>query len=355
MAGGNPYNQVRVPPEFNPAKAPPMRSEFALNSDDTSPEERALERRLEREKEADLNFARGGISEDVGRIATGEGATREGMSGSERSKEERRRREQFSDAALRAAQRIAEIDRMLAGLYEERDGILQDIRDTQRRIGVLDGALARLQSGEELDQNEDGSLSDREIEAQIRAYEQRTGRQVNRNDPDSLITAIQAQRAHETGEMDRHRGRERENRSDIDRWEARREAEVDTIEREHPDADVEELVAVFAQRSDDISLRARLGERDEVQVAASENFTEGFAPHEDEEFAFGDDEGFSFGAVDDELEDYEAFADEVDPDGAAQSPPADAPDQPADSQSGGIQRDGVDFGNNSSSPSGMGG
>jgi hypothetical protein len=350
MAGGNPHNQVRVPPEFNPAKAPPMRSEFALNSDDTSPEERALERRLEREKELDENFGRGEIAQDVGRVATGAGATREGMSGSERSKEERRRREQFSDAALRAAQRIAEIDRMLAGLYEERDGILQDIRDTQRRIGVLDGALARLQSGEELDQNEDGSLSDREIEAQIRAYEQRTGRQVNRNDPDSLITAIQAQRAHETGEMDRHRGRERENRSEIDRWEARREAEVDTIEREHPDADVEELVAAFAQQNDDLSERARLNidTPDDVIVAAVTNRTAQYEAREDEDIDL-------FGAADDELEGYDAFADEVDPDGAAQSPPADAPDQPADSQSGGIQRDGVDFGNNSSGPSGMGG
>lgn len=128
MAGGNPNNQVRVPPEFNPAKAPPMRSEFALNSDDTSPEERALERRLEREKELDENFGRGEIAQDVGRVATGAGATRQSEHRIEEDRKKERREQ--TDRAILAAT-LANMETDLADRYGENfaDNLFADLRE----------------------------------------------------------------------------------------------------------------------------------------------------------------------------------------------------------------------------------
>lgn len=45
--------------------------------------------------------------------------------------------------------------------------------------------MDRLRDGEDLERNEDGSLANDELEAQLRAYESRTGRQIDRDDPDA--------------------------------------------------------------------------------------------------------------------------------------------------------------------------
>ena len=104
-----------------------MRNEFTLKSDDQSPEKVALARRQEREKETDLNFARGGLSAKVGRIATGDGAARQ-IAGEAQSAEEKERKERtdrqlllisLDEARAFADQRGADADRYERGFEAE--------------------------------------------------------------------------------------------------------------------------------------------------------------------------------------------------------------------------------------------
>lgn len=310
---------------INAQPIPPLSLQGAFDdaqSERITPDARAGERleamkRHKAETAHNLNMGGEDTARDAGIIATSTGTARGLADGSERRKKEERRR-QLSDAALRASQRIAEIDRELAGLYEERNRILDDIRETERRMAALRGGIREIEENGDLERNEDGTLRSRALEEQLREYERRTGRSIDRNDPETLFLALRAQLEHEGGEMDHHRQREHENQSQIDRLGAERERHMDTIRREHPDATADELRTLIEGADNALSSHVRLEatQGSEMQLATIENldseFNEDFIEHEE-------------GSLDDDS--YFSFADEVDPDGAARTEPTDAPQQ----------------------------
>jgi chromosome segregation ATPase len=242
-----------------------------------------------------------GMSEDgaqrVGLIDQTGGAARRDAEDQRRDQEKRRKEQIDRILLMQINQRIAEIDARLGELYDIRDQITAEIEGLERGIGVLDGALGRLRAGEELERNEDGSLADEELEAQIRAYERRMGREIDRDDPDALIAAIMAQREYMDRQLDDARRRHRENTDEIDGLERERrglEAERDNARR---------------NMYEDWSAPAAEVTSDESRDRRAENLMSGWSADDDltsEASAAEDDFDDYFAGMDD------SFADEVD-------------------------------------------
>lgn len=259
----------------------------------------------ERERTTALNLSMGGEenANAAGIIATANGAVRSAFEGRE-AERERERRRQLSDAALRAAERIAEIDRQLAGLYEERDRILEDIRDTQRRMDALRDGVRQIEENGDLERNEDGTLRNRALEAQLRAYERRTGRPVDRNDPETLLLALREQLDHERGAMDQHREREQENEDRIRELEGQRAARQRDLDNAQAGPDVSSAESRVARADNTALVRSADLELSDLDEAQEDEFDDLLAGIDDVALTEGD---------------YPSYADEVDPDGAAQN------------------------------------
>ena len=278
----------------------------------------------ERARITAFNLNVGDLAREVGMIPDGAGVIRAKEFNAIKDKREGDRKRQELIEAIR---RLDEINRRLADLYEEREGILQDMRETQERIDMLTGAIGQIEEDGDVERNPDGSISDPNIEARLRDYERRTGQRVDRHDPEILLLALRAQLAHESGEMGRHEERKR----DVDRQieETRREFENEAaaIERNDPHADISEQEAAFAAHEDGVSSQARIS--DELSAttiaAATENQTNVF--DEDYNEIADDDVGFGFDAGADE---YDSFADQALPIEASEpSDTADATPNPS--------------------------
>lgn len=116
-----------------------------------------------------------------------------------KKKEEERKR--FVRAVHAALRRLDEINDRLAELDQE-------IGQHKENINVIDQMIDELQANGELEVNEDGSLKSDEYERQRKAYEKRTGKKLDPNDPDAMIIALMEQRAWEENQLNR-KSRER--------------------------------------------------------------------------------------------------------------------------------------------------
>lgn len=109
------------------------------------------------------------------------------------------RRAQSSTAVL-----LAQLD----ALFEQRAAIIAQIEEweTQRdqnseiikeleaQIEAIDTFIEDFDQNGEIELNADGSVADPDVEAALRAYEERTGQQVDRTNPDALLDALERQR-----------------------------------------------------------------------------------------------------------------------------------------------------------------
>lgn len=253
-----------------------------------------------------------GAAADAGEMTQAAGAARENGPDSEKEREKKRQRELFE-----AARRLAEIENRLELLHNERAQILDDIRDIQQNLNILGEAFRQIEEDGDLQRDEDGNIRDPAIEAQLRAYERRTGRSVDRQDPEALLVALDAQIRHNNAELDRRNDRVRDIDAEIDdlrREQDELEHKLDT-EQAAPDADSED------------AQRARLANT--VAAEGVEVDLTDLDADQDDEF---DDLLDGIDVVVQADGEYESYADEIDPEGAVARPASKTDEPEADQQ-----------------------
>ncbi|WP_416899477.1 MAG: hypothetical protein ACMVY4_07140 [Minwuia sp.] len=115
------------------------------------------------------------------------------QTGSANKRDEERRK--FTRAMHAALKRLDDINNRIGELDNE-------IAQHQRNIGVIDRMIEELQANGELEVNEDGTLKNDEYQRQREAYEKRTGKKLDPNDPEALMIALQEQRRWEQRQLD---------------------------------------------------------------------------------------------------------------------------------------------------------
>lgn len=255
-----------------------------------TPEQAAFRARIQRERELDENFGRGEIAQDVGRVASGAGATRQIEQRLADDREKERKAQTDRQLLLQALdQRILELDGIIKGLNEA-------IAAIDRQLEIGQSILDAIEAGEF--DPEDPEHRAFLVEAGI--------------DPDQSEEEIRASLRARMNDLREDRGEYVDRRTDAGRERdglIERRAQVQQeIRQGRAVADNMEVSALESQRErmavgrgTDVSLNPL----DEEQGEAVEDF-----------FAELDD--FDGGA-------YESFADEVDPEGA--SPSVDSPER----------------------------
>lgn len=226
------------------------------------------------------NFNMGDVAGDVGQIETNTGAIRKNELDNIKK---RKQRDEQSREVMDAMRRIAEIDRQLAELYKIGEGIQNDIDDTQARIDTLNSALKDINA---VQVDDDGNIVDPKIAQALVDYQKRTGKMVDAGDTDALYAALLAQRDHEQDVLGGHHKSKQDNDSKIDGLKRDRGRQVKIIQREHPNANVEELGEVLKKKDDGTSIQAESNDSAKLVKAAVINITANATEEIDENFSY---------------------------------------------------------------------
>ena len=264
----------------------------AEDLNEPTPEQIAFRSRLERERQMDENFGQTGMSERAGRIATNTGSARMTTS----IEEDRRKRERDAERARLMAY-LAELDRRIGELDDFIAGLDEEIAELDRQIEAGQAVLDAIEGGEyDADDPTHRAIL---IELGI--------------DPDQSPSQIEELLRPRMNELHERRGDTVERRDDADRQrdgliERRNETQA-RIDQGQMQLDSENTASLADRRNSFTQ-----GRNTDTDLNALDD-------QQDEEI----DDLFA------DLEDYQPFADEVDPGGAARQPEpveADAPTQP---------------------------
>jgi len=275
-----------------------LRSAYDLAADRQA-HDAALSQARDAKLTHDLNLSEGG-AEAAGRINSQDGQIRQHQSSQARD-EDRKARSRADQVLLRRlAQELAEIERELSQLYGERERLGSKRDALETRITVMDGGIAILESGESLALDQQGRLADPRLEAEIAAYEARTGRQIDRADPDLLLSALVAQRAFVGAELDA----------------------VDDAYRKN-----EQTIRGLEERRSELQ-ESRMALGDDAAAFARQDRVHGMGANRLADQSLGEEDiGFFMEGFDD---DYASFADEADPIEMRPEEPAEPASEPSE-------------------------
>ncbi len=152
------------------------------------------------------------------------------------SQKEREKRQKELRRAIQAA--IGRMDARIADIDARRGDIADMLKGTEQVINAINDG-----QGVELD--EDGNLNNEAAEKALREHEKRTGKKVDRTDPDAVreaLVIIQAELEREDRNLARKRDRIVESKNEI-----RQQTDVASVERVEQETDLEQE-AFEAQR-----------------------------------------------------------------------------------------------------------
>lgn len=276
-----------------------LRSAYDLAADRQA-HDAALSQARDAKLTHDLNMSEGG-AEAAGRINSQDGEIRQHQSSHARDEDRKARSRADQMLLRRLAQELAEIERELSQLYGERErlGSRRDAFET--RLTVMDGGIAILESGDSLALDEQGRLADPRLEAEIAAYETRTGRQIDRAEPDLLLSALTAQRAFVGAEFDA----------------------VDDAYREN-----EQTIRALEERRAELQAQQFEAQNGEPSPSVRQDRVHGMGANRLADQSLGEDDiGFFMEGFDD---DYASFADEADPIDVKPEEPAEPAPEPSE-------------------------
>jgi hypothetical protein len=264
----------------------------AEDLNEPTPEQIAFRNRLQREREMDENFGQTGVSERVGRIATNSGSARMTTS----IEEDRRKRERDAERARLMAY-LAELDRRIGELDDFIAGLNEEIAELDRQIDAGQAVLDAIEGGE----YDPDDPAHRAILIELGI------------DPDQSPSQIEELLRPRMNELHERRG--------------------DTIDRR---TDAERERDGLIERRSEIQQQLDQGQMqlDSENTASLADRRSGFLEGQGADVELNALDEAQGGEVDDyfaDLDNYQPFADEVDPEGAARQPDsveADAPTQP---------------------------
>lgn len=104
------------------------------------------------------------------------------------------REKQAAKAQAKArANADARMQKLLA-LQAQLDDLDREIAGYDKRLETVDTLLSRIEDGEIFEVGRDGELLDQDAERELKDYEYRTGRKVNRHDMDAIEAALEQER-----------------------------------------------------------------------------------------------------------------------------------------------------------------
>lgn len=153
------------------------------------------------------------------------------------------RRKDFESVATQALlDQIARIEAELADLYDQRDGLIDELNDIELRMERLRQIQDQIARGDMPELDADGELRDSELEALVAAHERKSGHSIDRSDPQALAAIIAAEQqdlaathAEKREELDETNQRIGKLETDLDSLQEGREldqAGVDPLENE---------------------------------------------------------------------------------------------------------------------------
>lgn len=248
----------------------------------------------------DENFNRAGVSENVGRIATGMGSARI----AEHEEQERKRREENAERARLIAY-LAELDRRIGELDDLIDRLNRQIAELNERIDMAQSVLDAIAAGEYDPEN-----------PEHRAFLERWG-----IDPDQPADAIEEQlqprmdrwRVQRGDRLEERDNAERE-REELQRERNESHSELDNAQAGPEVASAEARIGMVNNTASARSADVELLDLDEEQGDEFDSLLAGI-----DEVALTDEE-------------YPSYADEIDPAGAVQSEPAEEASEPNTTQ-----------------------
>jgi len=120
-----------------------------------------------------------------GYIARGKSEMGEGSQG----KAKRSERDMLTQIAIDQA---AQIEAQLAGLYDQRDDIMDRLNNIDTAMTHRQRMLGRIAEGNMPEIGEDGAFKDQELEALVAAHERKSGHSIDRSDPQAIAAIITA-------------------------------------------------------------------------------------------------------------------------------------------------------------------
>ncbi|MEP0708857.1 MAG: hypothetical protein ABJL17_06880 [Parvibaculum sp.] len=104
------------------------------------------------------------------------------------------KRKDFESVATQALlDQIARIEAELADLYDQRDGLIDELNDIELRMERLRQIQDQIARGDMPELDADGELRDSELEALVAAHERKSGHSIDRSDPQALAAIIAAE------------------------------------------------------------------------------------------------------------------------------------------------------------------
>jgi len=175
--------------------------------------------------------------------------------GSEAQKTEKaeKDRKSFQEQAFQSLlQRIRDLDKQIAWHGQEIDRLV-------RQRDAIDRAMAKIHRGEKPELNPDGTFKDQALEQAARDYEKRTGKKIDRNNPD--LGELEQARADHESQISGHK-------RDQDRLEVERAENEGRLREMDPEQAAKEFGETYeAQGRDAAEAALAHAENDEVQQA----------------------------------------------------------------------------------------
>ena len=120
-----------------------------------------------------------------GYIARGKNEMGEGSQG----KAKRTERDMLTQIAI---DQLAQIEAELAGLYDQRDDIMDRLNDIDIAMAHRQRIMERIADGDVPEVGEDGAFKDQELETLVAAHERKTGHSIDRSDPQAIASIVAA-------------------------------------------------------------------------------------------------------------------------------------------------------------------